>query len=224
MKISKMLGIKPGMTALIGGGGKTTLMYKLANELSDLGSVIICTSTKIYEPENFCVLTDTSEETIFKALQKHRVICVGTKTTGGKLTSPNIGFEKLKRLADYIIVEADGAHRLPLKAHTEYEPVIPESINLTVLVMGADAFGNPISQICHRPELYAKIAGVDIHSRVTPETVKRVITKENLGDCLYINKAEDEAALNIARTLASMLDMPVVAGSLKKEEYICLRS
>ncbi len=224
MKISQMLNIKHGITALIGGGGKTTLMYKLANELSALGTVIICTSTKIYKPENFYVLTDASEESVTEALQTHQVICAGTKTAGGKLAAPGIGFEKLKRLADYIIVEADGAHKLPLKAHAEYEPVIPKNTNLTVLVIGADAFGKPVSKICHRPELYAEITGVDIHSPVTPETVRRVITKEGFGDCLYINKAEDEAALNNARTLASMLDMPTVAGSLKKEEYICLRS
>ena len=52
MKISQLLKIQKGITALIGGGGKTTLMYRLAQELSEVGTVIVSTSTKIIEPEH----------------------------------------------------------------------------------------------------------------------------------------------------------------------------
>ena len=223
MKISEYLKIEPGVTALIGGGGKTTLMYKLSEELSLHGSVIVCTSTKVFEPEGLPVLTGKSKDEVLNALRSRRVICAGTRIGNGKLSAPAIGFDELKKAADYIIVEADGAHRLPAKAHADHEPVIPECTDKTVLVLGADAFGRPIAEICHRPELFASIAGVDILSPVTPETVCRVITRERLGDCLYINKVEDGQAAAKARELAEMLEMPVTAGSLNREEYICLR-
>lgn len=223
MKISDYLKIQPGVTALIGGGGKTSLMYKLAGELAATGTVIICTSTKIYEPENILVLTNDDKERITGELNSRRVLCVGTKASGGKLSEPLISFRELKELADYVIVEADGAHGLPIKAHADYEPVIPEGTDQTVLVIGADAFGAPISAVCHRPELFAQIAGVNTQSIVTPGIAARVITSERFGDCLYINKVEDERAVANARSLADMLDMPVTAGSLKTEEYICLR-
>lgn len=223
MKLSRILEIKPGITALIGGGGKTTLMYRLVKELSAHKTVIVCTSTKIVEPEDIPVLTTASEEKIAAALKSRPVVCIGTVAGSGKLSAPGIGFDKLKELADYVIVEADGAHRLPVKAHAAYEPVIPEGTDKTVLVIGADAFGLPIADICHRPELFANIAGVDLQSAVTPEIIRRVIAGERLGDCLYINKVEDEATLKYARELAGMLDMPVTAGSLKREEYVCLR-
>ena len=222
MNISDILKIKPGMTALIGGGGKTTLMYKLAEELSECGTVIVCTSTKIFEPENLPMLTDGSKEAIAAALQRHRVVCAGTKIENGKLAASSVGFQELKKLADYVIVEADGAHGLPLKAHAAYEPVIPNGTNKTVLVIGADAFGQPVSQICHRPDLFAQIAEVEAGSIVTPEIVKRMIEFEQLGDCLYINKAEDEQTKAYAQKLANLLDLPVIAGSLKREEYLCL--
>ena len=32
MELQELLGISPGVTALIGGGGKTTMMYALARE------------------------------------------------------------------------------------------------------------------------------------------------------------------------------------------------
>ena len=46
--LSDILDIKKGITAIIGSGGKTTLMIKLAKELSQKGKVIICTTTHIY--------------------------------------------------------------------------------------------------------------------------------------------------------------------------------
>ena len=222
MKISEFLNIRPGMTALIGGGGKTTLTETLSRELSGSGTVIVCTSTKIMEPDNIPLITDARRERIVNALKDSRVIYVGTKVGNGKLSAPEIGFDILKGLADYVIVEADGAHRLPIKAHADYEPVIPDTTDQTVLVIGADCFGKPIREICHRPELFAKRAGVDIDSAVTPLAAKRVIVSERLGDCLFINKVEDREALTNAQRLAGALDMPVIAGSLKKEEYLCL--
>ena len=223
MKISRILQIEPGITALIGAGGKTTLMYRLAEELCSSGTVIVCTSTRIFEPEGLTVVTGGSKEEIIKALRRRRVICAGTSAGNGKLAAPVIGFDELKKLADYVIVEADGAHGRPIKAHAAYEPVIPAATNKTVLVTGADAFGQPISGICHRPELFASIAGVEIRSALTPQIISRVITRERFGDCLYINKVEDEQAAVSARELADLLDIPVAAGSLKKGEYLCLR-
>lgn len=223
MKLSRILKIQPGVTALIGGGGKTTMMYRLADELSEVGTVIVCSSTNIVEPEDEKVVTDGSCESIIAALKTQRAICVGTRIDGGKLSTPAIGFDRLRQIADYVIVEADGAHRLPIKAHADYEPVIPEGTDKTILVLGADAFGQPICTICHRPELFAGIAGVGIQSIVTSEIVSRVIIKERLGDCLFINKVEDENREAYARSLADLIHLPVVAGSLKREEYVCLR-
>ena len=43
----------PRMTALVGAGGKTTLMYALARRMADAGRRVVCTTTtKIFPPEN----------------------------------------------------------------------------------------------------------------------------------------------------------------------------
>ena len=223
MKISQLLGAGRGLTALIGGGGKTTLMYRLAEELSANGTVILCASTKIIEPTDVTVVTDSAPEIIAASLRARRVICAGTRVADGKLTAPKISFDELKTLADYVIVEADGAHTLPIKAHAPYEPVIPACADLTVLVIGADAFGQPIREICHRPELFARLSGVDVDSSVTPELAARVIDREGYGDVLYINKVETPAAMKNSELLAELVGMPVTAGSLFTEECLCLR-
>ena len=223
MKISQLLKIEPGLTALIGGGGKTTLMYKLADELSEHGQVIVCTSTKILEPDTVPVVTSGEKEVIIEAFKDRRVICAGTRVGGGKLSSPAIAFDTLKTIADYVIVEADGAHCLPIKAHADHEPVIPDCTDKTVLVIGADAFGQPISTICHRPELFAERASVTVQAELTPELAARVIVREGFGDIVYINKVETQELKIQSERSAGLIGLPVVEGSLIREEYVCLR-
>ena len=59
-----------------------------------------------------------------------------------------------------MIVEADGAKRLPLKAHAAHEPVIPPEANQTILVVGASGFGRPMCETVHRAPLAAQALGV----------------------------------------------------------------
>ncbi|MGL6173173.1 MAG: selenium cofactor biosynthesis protein YqeC, partial [Cellulosilyticaceae bacterium] len=49
--LTDCLGIREGIIAFVGGGGKTTTIYTLARELSDQGKkVIVTTTTKMYIP------------------------------------------------------------------------------------------------------------------------------------------------------------------------------
>ena len=222
LPLCKALNVTKGLTALIGGGGKTTAMYRLAEELRPAGTVIVCTSTRIRRPEQYPLLTTGDADTLSSALERHGVICVGTPAAEEKLAAPALRFETLAALADYVIVEADGAKCLPLKAHAPHEPVIPSNAVQTVLVLGADGFGRPIAETCHRPELYAQLAEAALSDPVTPELAARVIRREGFGDRVFFNQAESEAALAAARALAALLPCPVAAGSLFRGEYVCL--
>ena len=222
MQIAPLLKIGRGVTALIGGGGKTTLLYALAEELRGRGRVIVCTSTHIRMPEQYPLMTGDAEA-LRVALDKENVVCAGTPAEDGKLTAPAASFEELSALADYVRVEADGAKGLPLKAHAGHEPVIPANAQRVVLVVGADGFGKPIDKVCHRPALYAERAGAPIDAVVTPEIAARLIAAEGYGDRVYINKVESADDYAAAEELARRLTCPVVAGSLHKGVYTCLR-
>lgn len=222
MQIAPLLKIGRGVTALIGGGGKTTLLYALAEELRGRGRVIVCTSTHIRMPEQYPLMTGDAEA-LRVALDKENVVCAGTPAGDGKLTAPEASFEELAALADYVLVEADGAKGLPLKAHAGHEPVIPANAQRVVLVVGADGFGKPIDKVCHRPALYAERAGAPIDAVVTPEIAARLIAAEGYGDRVYINKVESADDYAAAEKLARRLTCPVVAGSLHKGVYTCLR-
>ena len=160
MQIAPLLNIGRGVTALIGGGGKTTLLYTLTEELRKKGTVLLCTSTHIMRPTQYEVLERAGEAEISAALSAHGAVCVGEPSAEGKLGPPSLSFDALARLADYVLVEADGSRRLPLKAHAPHEPVIPANAQRVVLVVGADGFGKPIRDVCHRSERYAALCGV----------------------------------------------------------------
>lgn len=221
MQLYERLGVPCGVTAVIGSGGKTTLLRTLSRELP--GTVILTTTTHILPFEGVPLLTAPTEDEVRAALARSRVLCLGTPAPEGKLTAPSLPFSLLEQLADYVLVEADGSRRLPLKAHAPHEPVIPANAQRVVLVVGADGFGKPIRAVCHRSELYAARCGVSENALVTPELEAALILAEGLGDRVYINKVETAEDYDRAAALANRLTCPVTAGSLHKGVYLCLR-
>ena len=222
MDLEQSLAIQPGLTAIIGGGGKTTLLYALAREAARHARVIVCTTTHIFPPEHLPCLTDGSAESVRRALEKTRCVCVGTKNELGKFSAPKIPFSELLALAEYVFVEADGSKHRPLKAHADYEPVIPSEANQTILVLGVSGLGKPIREAAHRPELYAKKLGVTEDAIVKPALAARLLNLEALHTRVLVNQVENGKEMALARELARNLSCPVAAGALQKESIVCL--
>ena len=219
MSLAALLGVGPGLTAILGGGGKTTLLYALAEELKGRGSVIVSTSTKIRVPAHLPVLDPVTPEALRESLAAHSPLCLGSPLPEGKLAASALPFAALSEAADYVLVEADGSKGLPAKAHAAHEPVIPEAAGRVLLVLGADAFGKPISRVCHRPELFARRADATLDAPLTPALWARVILAEGYGNMIYVNKCESPADWNNAAALAALLPIPVAAGSLMEGCY-----
>ncbi len=218
MTLSEALLIEKGITAIVGGGGKTTLLLRLAKELSSLGSVIVCTTTHIFPPEGIKLLTGAGEDAAKEAIQKHRVICLGEREAEtGKLVAPMLPMEKLKKLSDYVLVEADGSKRLPLKAHAAHEPPIPKKAKRILYVVGADGIGKKISEAAHRPELYAKGIGKTAEDTVTPEDAALAANAIKNAVAVF-NKVESERSLNDAHRFCKAYDGRVAVCSLQNEK------
>ena len=109
MQISSLLHVGRGVTAIIGSGGKTTLMEQLAKELSKKGRVILTTTTHIRRPARYPVLEGADESAVAAALAEKNIVCVGEAAEDGKLCAPKISIEALARFADFVLVEAAGA-------------------------------------------------------------------------------------------------------------------
>lgn len=215
---AKTLGIRPGVTAVIGGGGKTTLLRVLGEELSRSASVLLCTTTKIYPFPGIPTAYSGEEIRSFRG----RFLCAGTPLEDGKLTAPAISMAELAECFDYVLVEADGSAGRPMKAHAPHEPVIPPEAAQTILVLGASGFGRSISAAAHRPERYAALAGADVSDRITPVMAAKVLQGENLHTTLLINQIETPLAHADAIALAALVNGPIFGGSLQKGEiFIC---
>lgn len=215
---SRTLGIRPGVTAVIGGGGKTTLLRRLGEELSREDSVLLCTTTKIYPFPGIPIAHTAREIRGFQG----RLLCAGTPIEGGKLTVPEISMAELAERFSYVLVEADGSAGRPLKAHESHEPVIPPEAERTILVLGASGFGQPICVAAHRPERYAALSGAALSDPVTPAMAAKVLQGESLHTDILINQIETLKSYAAAMDLAALISGPVFGGSLQKGEiFLC---
>ena len=216
----ELLQIRRGVTAVIGSGGKTSLLARLARELTAQGTVILCTTTRVCAPEDFPVFDPTAEE-VPGLLETQRAVFLGAPAEHGKLCAPRLSIAALARAADYVLVEADGAKRLPIKAHAAHEPAIPAEAGNVICVVGCEGFGKPLSAVCHRPELFTKLTGCAEDALLTPELAAKAAEAEALSDRYYLNQAEGREAL--ARRFAAAVTRPTVMGSLREGWFLCLR-
>ena len=205
-KLHRLLEIRKGVTAVIGSGGKTSLIAELCRELP--GTVIICTSTHIFPAAGLPLYTERLETLPAEKL------CLGTPVEHGKLAAPPQSFEELAALADYVLVEADGSKRLPLKAHLDYEPVVPACANQVVQVVGLSGMGKSIENAAHRPARYAAICGCAVTDVAVPERMAKVLNTEALADRYVLNQADDEEEEKWGRTLAALLHKPAILTKL----------
>ena len=193
MNCFELLNIRPGVTAVIGSGGKTSLLRRLAAETP--GTVLLCTTTHIRPFAEYPLLTDAAAESIVQTLASERVLCVGTPCENSKLTAPRLSMETLAALADYVLVEADGSRQLPLKAHAAHEPVIPACAERVICVAGASGFDRPIRACVHRPECFCALTGAAETDAAAPLLAARAILAEDLCDTVFLNQVDDAELL-----------------------------
>ncbi|MGD2012783.1 MAG: selenium cofactor biosynthesis protein YqeC [Desulfobacterales bacterium] len=181
-----------GVVSLVGGGGKTTLMFKLARELSMTGeSVLTTTTTKIFEPSldqaGGVILSDSVTNILDRAgemldKQLPLMAAVGKAGQSGKL----IGFQPdvigdlwSAGLFQWIIVEADGAAGKPLKAPAAHEPVIPACTQRLVAIVGLNCVGQPLTErLVFRPAHFARLTGLRLGSNVTDSNIADVLVRD----------------------------------------------
>ena len=206
--------IRPGITALIGGGGKTSTMYALAEELRQKGSVIICTSTHILCPPQYPYLPYLSMD-----LRPGDVVSTGS-TDGRKLSMPQQPFSELLQYADYILAEADGSRQLPLKAHASHEPAIPKETGAVLAVIGIDGLQKPIEEAVHRPALFAEICHAKTGDKVTADMIQTVVLTYPRFDGIVINKCDGPEEIAKAELLANLFTVPVAITAWKTNHPI----
>lgn len=164
---------------LVGGGGKTTVMYELAAAWAACGcKVLVLTSTHILQPADGSFAADAAA--VHNLWQQGRYAVIGTPELAmSKLTAPPQDlYEVLQLQADVILCEADGSKHHPCKAPAAHEPVLLPDSDIVLAVVGMDALGCPLAQACQRPQLAAELLGCSLDSVIDEQMLAALLLSE----------------------------------------------
>lgn len=184
---------------LVGGGGKTTVMYELAAAWAACGrKVLVLTSTHILQPADGSFAADVPA--VQNLWQQGRYAVIGTPelSTGKLMAPPQDLYEALQLQAGVILCEADGSRHHPCKVPAEYEPVLLPDSDIVLAVAGMDALGHSLAQACQRPQPAAALFGCSLDSVIDEQMLAALLLSEqgsrkNVGTRTYyivLNKCD----------------------------------
>jgi probable selenium-dependent hydroxylase accessory protein YqeC len=245
------LGIRGGgVISIVGAGGKTSLMFRLAAELASGGEIVLTTTTtKILRPDNrqspHVILSGSVTGIVdhYRTLLKHHrhMTAAAREASPGKLAglSPEVvdGLHRTRQF-QWIIVEADGAARMPLKAPAAHEPVIPRNTDWLIGVVGLEAVGKPLGEpYVFRPDLFSEITGLARGDAISAEAVATALIHQRgimkgapptAKRRVFLNKADRRDRLasgrKIVRALRTMTDnrpLHLVIGTAIGDSPVC---
>ena len=172
--------------SVVGAGGKSTILLRLADELTGSPRRVVVTTTTKLAPDQLGepVLWSSDPAVVDSALSPGVPLFVATRAEAHKV----IGItpaeaDRIYRDADVdvLLVEADGARHRLVKAPAGHEPVIPSVSTTVIVVVGADAVGRPVSEVAHRPERFAELARLGADDPLTVDAIARVVLAERGG-------------------------------------------
>jgi probable selenium-dependent hydroxylase accessory protein YqeC len=164
-----------------GAGGKTTSLVCLSKLLLNMHQkVLITTTTKMFPLPESDELGIVIRETFNPNDFNSKSICqwFGGINEEGKGVGPKADeIEKMNNYANiWKLIEIDGSRMHPIKAPSYLEPVYTDGLDLVYGVIGASAFGQPISeQWVHRLERFLEVTQTKQGQMITPEVVSSLI-------------------------------------------------
>jgi len=177
--------------AIVGSGGKTTAMFQLAR---DFGSRVILTTTthldqdQLIQADRHIALEDLADlPSIERELAGDILLFTGSEIETNRVKGPDQEILlQLVALADRwecpLLVEADGARQLPIKAPADHEPPIPDFVDTVIVVAGLSGLGKPLNdKWVHRPEIFSDLVGVPLGSEVTSQHLADALTSSRGG-------------------------------------------
>ena len=188
--------------SVVGGGGKTTVIRRIMEECRNKGiPCAVSTTTHIQKYDIGYFLGEPSVEMFRRIMLKYGSVWMGKETIDGKLASfPEKYVKEISRESAVLLLEADGAKHLPVKAPAEQEPVICERTELVLNVYGMSALGKKIGESCFRVRELEKILGKTKEDILCPEDIVTLAVSKNAGRKCVTDDMEYQVILNQADT------------------------
>lgn len=174
------------LIAVVGAGGKTTTVKALGQDLAARGSrVVVTTTTKMARNQvGRDAICSSNPDEVARAVESRSPLFVACSLTDAKVSGPTP--DQVDTLfehpgVDHVIVEADGARKMLIKAPAVHEPQIPSLATTVIVVASCLAIGRPIREVAHRPTIVASLAGATPEDRLTVGHASRVLSSEDGG-------------------------------------------
>jgi len=240
--------------ALVGGGGKTSLMFCLARELANGGKTVISTTTThIAKPstqEAPCLIMESDENVLLERLlqvlqsQRHVTLALACDDDDKLKGLPQKTLDRIYnlQLVNYVINEADGAGGKSVKAPRHNEPVVPTTTTLVVALVGMDVFNASLShETAFRLDFIERLTGLQWGGSITEEVLATLLTQSqgiiqnttpDARIIPFLNKSDMVSAEAVTSVASAVLARrhkqinSVVAGSLRAQlpEFRIFRS
>ena len=214
--LSQALGIGDfgkGTLAVIGSGGKTTAIFRLAEEFAAKElKVIVTTTTRMFrEPGSLATTVEEAKE----LLEQQSIVIVGRSAEEGKIAGlEEEQAKELAKLADIVLVEADGSKHFPLKIPAAHEPVIPSGSDKIILVVGLSGIGARLSESCHRAERISELLDLTMEHIIESKDIVNMLQSGYLDKLLsarhqvliLLNQADDTKLRRTGEFIAGLLE------------------
>ena len=205
--------------SIVGAGGKTTLLYLLGNHLQEAGfKVLLTTTTMVYYP-------DSDENINNLTFWGSKIIEIEYKQGFEQDKRKIKGFDKEEMECfvengqfndfDFVLIEADGAKRMPIKAPNENEPVVISFSDIVIGVVGLDSLGKAINEEnTHRPAELIKVFNKDFGDIIIENDIKNLVLSENglfknspvlAKKVLVLNKADTAEMIKSGEKIIDLL-------------------
>lgn len=215
-EIVEVLNQKPEgkIISIIGAGGKTTLMYQLAEAYAKKKQkVLVTTTTHIYRPNNNSFVENL--EQLYNRWDQNTYAVVGTETKGNKLKALRKStLEGYMKESEVVLIEADGANGFPCKVSNTTEPVVVDETNVLIMVLGLDTIGKRMRNVCFRCELAMDLLGEDREHVMNEDDLVAIIRNQfeegldvaNKTCIVVLNKCDNKKRENSGKYIVKKLE------------------
>ena len=212
------------IVSLVGAGGKSSLLYEMANYSSSIGlNTLVATTTHIFKP-NDGTYAENSEQ-VKQLWSSGSYAVVGTDTCDGKLSVlPEASFQRLLEQAELVLIEADGSKQMPVKVPETHEPVIRPECDTVIGVLGLSALNRPLKEVCFRLEKardFLQLGADEIFTEVHAAKIllSELGTRKNVEQRDYtvvLNQCDTDEYMRRGRYILKILEQDGIPGIMSK--------